>query len=250
MFWSMTDKNLKAPLEWMLGKHWFCDHPECYKGANIYRNYPKGTWIPFHFSKEDVRVATEFGETIGKLRGSFTHGLGNTAGILGEWGASQRLFYEPDHTRAWDCKDIEGLPVDIKTKGVEKPAPNKSWVGSITASCLDNEHEGRHAHAYVFVCVNTELLTGWILGYCRRDQFMAAAAKAYAAWQAKDESRINALPLFFRQKGEVDVTKTSQVFKYPADSFNCLYSWLYPPSQIVLDYIQRHMGGEHVRSQG
>lgn len=118
-----------------------------------------------HWKKAALKEAEE----MGPLRQSITGGAGNLAGFVGERVVADYLNVKKENTYQYDLITKKEKTYDVKTKRCKsKPLPNYT-----VSVCALNPNQ--KCDAYVFVRVDTEIKTAWILGYMPRTKFFKKA---------------------------------------------------------------------------
>jgi len=115
------------------------------------------------------RAALEEAEKMGSLKKSITGGAGNAAGFVGERIVANYLGIKKANTYQYDLITKKEKTYDVKTKRC-KSKPLLDYTVSV---CALNTKQ--NCDAYIFVRVNNELTTAWILGYMPKKQFYKKA---------------------------------------------------------------------------
>ena len=115
------------------------------------------------------RAALKEAEEMGSLRKSITNGAGNQAGFIGERVVADYLSIKKANTYQYDLVTKKEKTYDVKTKRCKsKPLPNYT----VSVCALNTKQE---CDAYIFVRVDNEMKTAWILGYMPKKQFYKKA---------------------------------------------------------------------------
>lgn len=118
-----------------------------------------------HWKKAALKEAEE----MGVLRKSITGGAGNLAGFVGEKVVAHYLNVKKENTYQYDLITKKSKTYDVKTKRC-KSKPLDTYTVSVCA--LNTKQK---CDAYVFVRVDNEMTTAWILGYMPKTQFFKKA---------------------------------------------------------------------------
>jgi hypothetical protein len=115
------------------------------------------------------RSALKEAEKLGAIRQSITGGAGNLAGFVGERVVADYLSIEKANTHQYDLITKKEKTYDVKTKRCKsKPLP--TYTVSV---CALNTKQA--CDAYVFVRIDNEITTAWILGYMPKEKFYKKA---------------------------------------------------------------------------
>ena len=115
------------------------------------------------------RAALKEARKMGPLKKSITGGDGNLAGFIGERIVANYLDVKKANTYQYDLITKKEKTYDVKTKRCKsKPLPNYT-----VSVCALNTNQD--CDAYVFVRVNIESNTAWILGYMPKNIFYKRA---------------------------------------------------------------------------
>ena len=118
-----------------------------------------------HWKKAALKEAEE----MGALRQSITGGAGNLAGFIGERVVADYLNVKKANTYQYDLVAKKEKTYDVKTKRCKfKPLPNYT----VSVCALNTKQE---CDAYIFVRVDNEMKTAWILGYMPKKEFYKKA---------------------------------------------------------------------------
>jgi hypothetical protein len=121
--------------------------------------------IKSSWKKAALKEASE----LGPLKKSITGGAGNWAGFIGERVVADYLNVEKDNTYQYDLVTKKSKTYDVKTKRCKsKPLPTYT----VSVCALNTKQQ---CDAYVFVRVDNELTTAWILGYMPKEKFYKKA---------------------------------------------------------------------------
>ena len=117
------------------------------------------------WKKASLKEANE----MGTIRNSITKGDGNLAGFIGERVVADYLGVKKDNTYEYDLINKRDKTYDVKTKRCKsKPLPEYT----VSVCALNTKQK---CDVYVFVRVNNELDTAWILGYMPKEEFYEKA---------------------------------------------------------------------------
>ena len=115
------------------------------------------------------RSALKEASELGALRKSITGGAGNWAGFLGEIVVANYLDVKKANTYEYDLVSKKEKTYDVKTKRCKsKPLPDYT-----VSVCALNTNQ--KCDDYIFVRVDNELTTAWILGYMPKEKFYKKA---------------------------------------------------------------------------
>jgi hypothetical protein len=115
------------------------------------------------------RAALKEASELGPLKKSITGGAGNWAGFVGEIVVADYLGIKKANTYEYDLVTKKEKTYDVKTKRCKsKPLP--TYTVSVCAL-----NTSQKCDAYVFVRVDNEITTAWILGYMPKEQFYKKA---------------------------------------------------------------------------
>ena len=118
-----------------------------------------------HWKKAALKEAEE----LGALRKSITNGAGNLAGFVGERVVAEYLGVKKANTYEYDLITKKEKTYDVKTKRCKsKPLPDYT----VSVCALNTKQD---CDAYIFVRVDNEITTAWILGYMPKDEFYKQA---------------------------------------------------------------------------
>ena len=115
------------------------------------------------------KAALKEASELGALRQSITGGAGNWAGFVGERIVAEYLGVKKANTYEYDLVTKKEKTYDVKTKRC-KFKPLDSYRVSVCA--LNTKQK---CDDYIFVRVDNELTTAWILGYMPKDEFYEKA---------------------------------------------------------------------------
>src|SRR5271157_3553526 len=108
-------------------------------------------------------AALKEAKEMGALRQSITGGEGNTAGFIGERVVADYLDVKKANTYQYDLITKKEKTYDVKTKRC-KSKPLMNYTVSVCA--LNTKQD---CDDYIFVRIDNELKTAWILGYMPKD---------------------------------------------------------------------------------
>ena len=115
------------------------------------------------------KAALKEASELGALRQSITGGAGNWAGFVGERIVAEYLGVKKANTYEYDLVTKKEKTYDVKTKRC-KFKPLDTYTVSVCA--LNTKQK---CDDYIFVRVDNELTTAWILGYMPKDEFYEKA---------------------------------------------------------------------------
>lgn len=115
--------------------------------------------------------ATILANDLGELRNSITGGAGNVFGFIGEIMLGQYLGLEAANSYDYDFVLPSGKTIDVKTK-TTTVVPKLEYDCSVAAF-----NTKQKCDIYLFCRVNTNLKTGWILGWLTKDEFYDKAER-------------------------------------------------------------------------
>lgn len=111
------------------------------------------------------RAALKEAKELGSLKKSITNGAGNLAGFVGERAVADYLEIEKNNTYEYDLVTKKEKTYDVKTKRCKsKPLPHYT----VSVCALNTK---QNCDAYIFVRVDNEITTAWILGYMPKEEF-------------------------------------------------------------------------------
>lgn len=131
---------------------------------------------------------------MGQLKGSITRGEGNKAGFIGEIVGCGVCQGKRCNTFQHDFLLPNGQKVEVKTKRCSGK-PKLHYNCSV---CLDNPNQT--CDYYLFIRVNYEFTTCWVLGYLPKEEFMKLA--------------------FILEDGELDLVDNARGFVAKRDCLN------------------------------
>ena len=115
------------------------------------------------------KAALKEAEEMGALRKSITNGEGNLAGFVGERVVADYLEVKKANTYEYDLVTKKEKTYDVKTKRCKfKPLPTYT----VSVCALNTKQD---CDAYIFVRVDNDMTTAWILGYMPKDEFYKKA---------------------------------------------------------------------------
>ena len=151
------------------------------------------------------RSALKEASELGALSKSITGGAGNWAGFLGEIVVANYLDVKKANTYEYDLVSKKEKTYDVKTKRCKsKPLPDYT-----VSVCALNTNQ--KCDDYIFVRVDNELTTAWILGYMPKEKFYKKAK--------------------FCKKGELDPDSNCN-WRFKEDCYNMYIKDLNPISEL------------------
>jgi len=115
------------------------------------------------------KSALKEAKALGALKKSITGGEGNLAGFLGERVVAEYLNIEKENTYQYDLITKKEKTYDVKTKRCKsKPLPDYT----VSVCALNTSQD---CDAYIFVRVDNEMTTAWILGYMPKKDYYKKA---------------------------------------------------------------------------
>lgn len=148
--------------------------------------------IEIEISEDQISLAKNKSEEMGKLRNSIRGGKGNVVGFLGEIIVADYIGAEISNTYDYDLVK-GGNTFDVKTKECTSK-PRKNFNCSVAAY-----NTKQKCGFYVFVRILSDLSKGWILGGYGKESFYKDA--------------------FFGKKGEIEAG-SNPPFTFKADCYN------------------------------
>ena len=115
------------------------------------------------------KAALKEAEEMGSLRKSITGGAGNLAGFVGERVVADYLGVKKANTYEYDLITKKEKTYDVKTKRCKsKPLPEYT----VSVCALNTKQKCDY---YIFVRVDNDIKTAWILGYMSKEKFFKNA---------------------------------------------------------------------------
>lgn len=115
--------------------------------------------INIKITENDVLLAEQYRDDMGRLNNSITCGNGSVSGFLGEIITANLLGVKNSNTYDYDLITRYGKKVDVKTK-------RTTVVPKITYDCsVADFNTKQQCDIYVFVRIRSDLSEGWVLGY-------------------------------------------------------------------------------------
>ena len=123
--------------------------------------------IELYIDYQTLGEARDLAADMGTLKNSFTNGMGNLTGFLGEVLLRERLAGTTEHKNTYDYDLVlpNSKTVDVKSKSTSV-TPLDHYECSVSG--LNTKQKCDY---YAFTRIKKDLTVGWLLGYLPKQEF-------------------------------------------------------------------------------